>query len=122
MLSQRQKQFAPTRSDHGSRAGRSTAMIRNKLSEADIQRTCTDFLKLDGWRPLRTDPCSDKARGKGFGEKGMADHLYIRYGDLQPDRPLCEVMWIEWKSERGRVSPHQIAWREAERARGALTL
>jgi len=80
-----------------------------KISEADIQRTCSELLEWDGWRALRTDPVSDRAtvdairraimgvpelnhvrelilkvikrcvRGKGFGELGMPDHLYIRY-------------------------------------------
>lgn len=79
------------------------------LLEADIQRTCTDFLVAEGWRHLRTDPVSEAAtvnafrrwiiaspmlthvaglilqglkqcsRSKGFGETGMADDLYIRY-------------------------------------------
>ncbi len=92
-----------------------------KLSEADIQRTCTEFLELDGWRALRTDPCSDRRRAKGFGEIGMADHLYIRYAIMQAFHPWAEVLWVEYKRPKGKATPEQIAWHNAERARGALT-
>ena len=105
--------------------------MRQRNSEADIERTCSDFLALDGWRSLKTDPCSDRARGKGFGEVGMADRLYLRYEPKPvetPNRqelgsiwPGCEVAWIEWKSKRGKPTPEQIAWHQVERARGALT-
>lgn len=106
-----------------------------ELSEADIARTCSDLLQADGWRMLITDPVSDRARGKGFGELGMADRLYIRYvppRDKDKRRwridaaVVAEILWIEWKrTRRGRATKpteHQVAWHEAERARGALTL
>lgn len=113
-----------------------------KISEASIQETCTAWLELDGWRALRTDPVSDRSRGKGFGELGMADMLYIRYGCAShfhgehiPGRCAdAETFWIEYKRERGgngkkalytraeKAKIHQRAWIEAERARGALVL
>ena len=97
-----------------------------KLSERDIERTCTDFLQLDDWRPLKTDPVSRREWGKGFGEKGMADHLYIRYlGALMAsfcNRVTAQVMWIEWKSVDGKAAPHQLMWHTVERARGSFTL
>ena len=94
-----------------------------KISEADIEETCSDWLALDGWRRLKTNPCSDRSRGKGFGELGMADDLYIRYQDGSGRRVFwTDVMWIEWKSARGQLSPHQRAWATAERLRGALVL
>ena len=98
------------------------------LSEADIAHTCSDLLQADGWRMLITDPVSDRARGKGFGELGMADRLYIRYnGCLRtPATGQAQIIWIEWKrTVRGKptkATPHQKAWHAAERARGALTL
>lgn len=97
------------------------------LKESDIARTCSDLLQADGWRMLITDPVSDKSRGKGFGELGMADRLYIRYEAWRPSvLSLHEVMWIEWKrTVRGKptkATAHQQAWHQAERARGALTL
>lgn len=106
-----------------------------KVLEKNIEQAITDLLALDGWRPLKTDPVSDRARGKGFGELGMADHLYIRYRDpaitrdFQTDLPLhtdqlsrAEVLWIEHKRPKGVTAQHQKEWHAAERARGALTL
>lgn len=112
--------------------------------EKEIQSTCTQFLELDGWRSLRTDPVSDRSRGKGFGELGMADHLYVRYRARKRAAlnagaqfwydPQVEFFWVEWKRERGgkgkralftkaeKAKIHQKAWHAAERARGALTL
>lgn len=139
------------------------------LLEADIQRTCTDFLVAEGWRHLRTDPVSDSAtltafrrwvmaqpalhhvstlllqglskcgRGKGFGETGMADCLYVRYcnsanpnvpvpqTNRQMYNPLSELMWIEWKRVDGKgrttkARDDQQDWHATERRRGALTL
>lgn len=92
-----------------------------------IQEECTKQLEQDGWRALRTDPVSDRSRGKGFGEPGMADYMYIRYSDLENgargDDRWAGVIWIEYKrSKGGRVSKTQRAWHIKERARGALTL
>lgn len=106
------------------------------VREADLERTCTELLELDGWRSLKTDPVSRREWGKGFGEKGMADCLYIRYwagkypeyvaprGDKSSVAILAEaqVMWIEWKTPKGRAAPHQHAWREYEQKLGALAL
>ncbi len=96
-----------------------------------MEQECTRLLEQDGWRALRTDPVSDRGRGKGFGEPGMADHLYIRYacGTVayvpETDKPLwaapAQVFWIEFKSAKGRPAKHQIDWHTKERARGALT-
>jgi|SRR6185436_1818686 len=103
-----------------------------------IEAECTRLLEMDGWRPLRTDPVSDRGRGKGFGEPGMADHLYIRYlyvdsgmivhgirfsGKVTADeqRAICQMLWVEYKSADGKVRKNQGPWHEIERARGALT-
>jgi hypothetical protein len=103
-----------------------TKAKRLRQLERDIARAATDFLALDGWRALKTDPVSRHEWAKGFGEKGMADSLYLRYGLTQEvytkGPAFGEIMWIEWKTPIGRVAPHQRAWREAERARGALAL
>lgn len=88
-----------------------------KVSEADIQRTCTDWLLLDGWRVIHTD--LRHLRGMGVQERGMADDLFIRYGDVLL---LDETLWIEWKVKGGRAAVHQLAWHKAERARGAFTI
>ncbi len=101
-----------------------------ELPEWMIEAECTKLLEADGWRSLRTDPVSDRGRGKGFGEKGMCDHLYIRYqktiksingvGSLS----FCgeaQILWIEFKSASGKPKKHQIEWNDKERARGAVT-
>jgi len=107
-----------------------------KLTERDIAKTCSDFLELDGWRPIKMEPISRREWGKGTGEKGQADYLYVRYKAICKDHPdkmvamkkgvLCgypwvELLWIEWKSAKGKPKPHQLDWHRAERARGALT-
>lgn len=98
----------------------------SRLLEIDLARACSDLLALDGWRHLKTDPVSRREWGKGFGEKGMADSLYIRYSypgsTIQSMLAQCELVWIEWKTPRGRVAENQHAWRERERARGALAI
>ena len=132
------------------------AMRKPKLlSEFHIAKTCSDWLALDNWRRLNTNPVSDTAtiqairgaiakrcgsggippwlqdclrgRGKGFGELGMADDLYIRYtflrdvgGSTTEARSLAQMLWIEWKRPGQTAKPHQKAWHAAERARGAL--
>lgn len=105
----------------------------SRLLEVDIARTCTKLLQLDGWRHLKTDPVSRREWGKGFGEPGMADSLYIRYAQTEAlgltyrkndpaVRAWAQVLWIEWKKPKtGRLAAHQREWHEAERARFALT-
>jgi len=93
--------------------------------EADIQKAVVDLLQLDGWRPLRTDPVSDRRRGKGFGEAGMPDYLFLRYRPgrgCQDEAAIAETLWIEFKSPHGLVSAQQRLWHRIERDRGALTL
>lgn len=105
------------------------------LTELQIERTCSDLLALDGWRSLKTDPVSRKEWGKGFGELGMADRLYIRYRKTWPESDVrhdgffpwdAEVMWIEWKRIKGKnatkATTKQAEWHQAERARGAFVL
>ncbi len=92
-----------------------------------IEAECTRLLEQDSWRALRTDPVSDRGRGKGFGEPGMADHLYIRYEPVNPGEEMdsfsaiTETLWIEFKSAKGKPAKHQTEWHTKERARGALT-
>ncbi len=89
-----------------------------ELSESEIETACTKLLEEDDWRALRTDPVSDRGRGKGFGEIGMADHLYLRYDAIYL---RANVLWVEFKSAKGKPSKEQTAWHTRERARGALT-
>jgi hypothetical protein len=87
--------------------------------ESLIEAECCKLLAEDGWRILKTDPVSDRSRGKGFGEMGMADTLALRYGKQSAG---CEVIWLEWKAPGGRVRKNQMAWHIRERARGAMTV
>ena len=113
---------------------------RPTLTEAQLQQFGTELLALDGWRPLRTDPVRNREWGKGFGEPGMPDYLYMRYDTLPSQTrglPLdviervtsgAQVLWIEWKRVRNdrraanKAEQHQKQWHAAERARGALVL
>jgi len=103
------------------------AMTSNPLglTEKHLAEACSQVLELDGWRRLRTDPVSRREWGKGFGELGMADDLYIRYNDVFRNC-VAEVMWIEWKRLRGKkatkAAQHQKDWHVLERKRGAVTL
>jgi hypothetical protein len=90
-----------------------------EVPEAMIEAECCRLLAEDGWRILKTDPVSDRRRGKGFGELGMADTLCLRYGRKGS---VCEAIWIEWKAPSGRVKKHQAEWHTKERARGAMTV
>lgn len=108
-----------------------------RLLERDIERTCSDWLALDGWRMLKTDPVSDRSRGKGFGELGMADCLYLRYcysGEACSASPRLtgawdaiarvkhtQAVWIEWKRPGYKATARQTMWHMSERALGALT-
>lgn len=92
-----------------------------------IQEECVKLLQEDGWRHLRTDPVSDRKRGTGFGEVGMADSMFIRYLDPADFEEVekkrwAEVIWCEWKSAKGKPAKKQLEWHQKERARGALTL
>lgn len=92
-------------------------------SEAQIEQTCSEYLALDGWRRVITDP--KQLRGLAVTEKGIPDGLYIRYDDFigsDGSIPNAYVLWVEFKSKRGRLSDAQLAWHMAERTRGALTV
>jgi hypothetical protein len=117
------------------RRGRRRAGAPKPL-EKHIQSACAGFLALDGWRPLQTDPTSDRARGKGFGELGMADHLFlrpciVRYSVSRRDMPYPkatialasrgEILWVEFKRPGTSPTDHQLDWHFAERLNGFMT-
>lgn len=100
------------------------------ITEAHVEQTCGDWLQLDGWVCLKTDPVSNPKWGKGFGELGMADCQYRRpFGKSIPNplydscsRSVTNLMWIEWKKRKGQLAAHQAAWRQGERDRGFLAV
>lgn len=97
-------------------------MPRNR-PERDLAKACTQLLEYDGWRSLALEPMARRDLGKGFGEPGMADYLYIRYeSDHAGWLPAsAQILWVEFKSPRGRVTKTQRLWHDVERKRGALT-
>jgi hypothetical protein len=90
-----------------------------KITEAQVERAVKDMLEADGWRSFKTNPVSNKARGAGFGEIGMADMLFIRYKDCGGPAD-AEVLWVENKAPGKQLKPHQVAWHSREGRRGAL--
>lgn len=98
-----------------------------RVSEADIEKTCSQILEWDSWRSFKMEQNYSERKQRRTGEAGMPDRLYIRYTPVRTWLPaetlsLCEVMWIEWKALGGRVSQAQQDWQVAEVARGALVL
>ena len=113
---------------------------RQKI-EQGIAATCVEFMELDSWRAIKMEPISRREWGKGTGEVGQPDYLFLRYnaqrpGNLPPVRELqghrlpgtlqscaapAEALWVEFKRPGGKTSLKQLEWHEAERARGALT-
>lgn len=114
-------------------SARSTSL---PILEKDIEKTCTEFLELDGWRSLKTEQNYNEIKRKVVGEKGMADRLFLRYGKYAPEIKACfatggcacaEVLWVEFKRQKnnGKATTagfKQQEWHKAERARGALTV
>jgi hypothetical protein len=95
-------------------------MPRNQ-PERELARECTKLLQLDGWRALPLEPISRREWGKGTGEIGQPDYLYLRYGLSAEQRSHAEVIFVEWKSPDGKVTAAQRLWHDVERERGALT-
>lgn len=125
---------------------KSAAVKRPRISEAHVQEAVVQMLVLDNWRPIRTDPVSDRGRGKGFGEPGMPDMLFLRYDPINTDPAMgywgstfgsgldrhghpdaswaedCNILWVEFKAAGEKPKPHQTTWHDRERARGALVM
>lgn len=109
------------------RRGVVRARTAPRITEAQIQKAIVDFLALDGWRCIVTDP--PWMRGLGVTERGIPDNLFIRYccgpNALLTDvddirRADAQVLWLEAKRKGGKAGEHQKAWHARERARGAL--
>ena len=90
-----------------------------KLRESDVVRQVLDFLMFRHWRPIRNQRTIVPKKFQ-TGEPGMADFLFVKYAG-EPDAPgLSLTLWIEFKSQDGRVSSEQSAWLARERERGGL--
>ena len=81
--------------------------------EADFQRAITDLAELCGWRWIHHRPARTS--------KGWRTPVEGSHAAGFPDLLLCgrsRVLYVEVKSERGRLSPAQEEWIEALRAAG----
>jgi hypothetical protein len=91
--------------------------------ESLIEAECTKLLEEDEWWALRTDPVSDRSKGKGFGTPGMADHLFMRTLTWSDDPRLSshQVLWVEFKCGKKKAGSHQLVWHRYMRALGFVT-
>ena len=101
---------------------------RPRILERNIQDGIVTILSLDDWIITILDP--------GYRPGQVMPKDYVPgTADLIAVRPLngpehhsswshakCDVMWIETKRPRGKVSETQRIWHESMRARGALTV
>ena len=93
------------------------------IPESSIEKAVTTLLECDGWRSFKMEQNFSPVKMKIVGEAGMPDHLYIRYREEWSVWPgLAQVLWIEYKSAKGKLSASQRIWHEAENKRGAWTL
>ena len=73
-----------------------------EIPEADFQRYITDLLDLGDWRWYHTHDARRSA-------KGFPDLVAVR---------LSRLVFIEVKTERGRVRPEQTTWLDDLRLSG----
>ena len=90
-------------------------MKKLTLSEADVTTQVKSFLQALGWRPLRMQRTVIKGQFQ-TGEPGIPDFLFLHY-------QTGGILWIEFKSEKGRLSNDQKDWHATERLKfPAVTL
>lgn len=87
------------------------------LLERDVTRITCDFLRAHNWRLVRLNVTSMPLKGQwvSFGERGMPDWLAIYY---LPDG-LAVLLWLEFKSKKGKLSLDQELWHIREEKCGA---
>lgn len=89
------------------------------MTERDVQKQVLDFLRERHWRPVRMTV--GRFRSRVFvGERGMCDWLFLRYARYSSAVHQDHFFWLELKRPGEKPSPHQLAWIEAERVKGAL--
>ena len=94
-----------------------------RLSERDVARQVRDFLEYRGWRCFRWNvglATNQQGTVTRYGEKGMADlmFLYYDYDVEHAGSALC--LWIETKREGADLRPEQVTWQLKESKLGAL--
>lgn len=94
-----------------------------RLQERDVQRQVRDWFEWHKWRTLRWNVgmAFDSSGGKVFfGEKGMADLMFLYY---LPEPPAATLtVWVETKRPGGVLSPAQVDWQRKEMARGGCVV
>lgn len=118
------KQPAAFRKPRSERQQTGRARRTPGLLEHHVQRAVTELLEWDGWRAFRTELTVQRERGRVVGERGQPDYLYLRYATPVAGQGtgLASVIWIEFKRPGEKPRADQLAWHEAEGARGALVL
>lgn len=82
--------------------------------EAQLTRQVVDYMNARGWRAIRMQSGVYQGPATTFrsGEKGMPDYLFLRPVDQING---FAVLWVEFKSKRGRLSQWQENWIARER-------
>jgi hypothetical protein len=110
---------------------------RGKTPEAQLTEQVVDFMKMKGWRALRMSRGVATFGDRGtvtFGEPGMPDWLFLRYG--REGLSMRSILWMEMKQSKSRESCRcatkktrqrctacdQRKWRMTETARGASVI
>ena len=87
-------------------------------SESMIQRSVLDWLKAKGIFAVRLNNAPVPTRTGGFrpvAMKGMPD-CHVDY----PVEDIPVSVWVEFKTERGKLTEHKIAVREAIASHGGF--
>ncbi|MCK9513768.1 MAG: VRR-NUC domain-containing protein [Pigmentiphaga sp.] len=89
------------------------AADRPKVTEAQFQRQVLQLAKLCGWRSAHFRPAQN---GQGQWRTAVAGD-----GKGFPDLVLVRetVLFVELKVGKNRLTPDQVAWRDALQAAGA---
>jgi VRR-NUC domain len=76
-----------------------------QMLEVELQDNVVELAHLFGWRAAHFRPARTAHGWKtavGYDGKGWPDLVLVRE----------RVVWVETKSETGRLSPEQLAWRD----------
>ena len=94
-----------------------------RLTERQVAEQVREWFAWHKWRCLRHNVglAFDQSGGKVFfGEKGMADLMFLYY---LPEPPAATLtVWVETKRPGGVLSPAQVDWQRKEMARGGCVV